>query len=139
MNASEAVRLVAEARACYPGMSVPVGMPEAWHGLIGDLTFADCHDALMRHARSSSQIITPADVRKIVTAAQNDRVMRAAVTSGRGDGRTTKPEWFGTVMRQHKAASAPHWAGVWAGKPSRPARSSGMSSLNDTTRQEAAR
>lgn len=98
MRLDETTRLLAETRAVYPGMSIVPGIADAWLGILGDLTFAECHNALVRLGKTQSHIPAPADIRRLVLADRQDTAMRA-LPSGDTD-LVQKPEWFDAVMRQ---------------------------------------
>lgn len=99
------------------------GDVHAWHAALHDLPFDTCRDAAIRHYTLETTWVMPAHLRKLASAAGNDRAARTALDAPRrGDGRIPKPEWFDEVMRTHKANAADHWAGVWASKPQRPGR-----------------
>lgn len=50
---------------------------DAWHGLLGDLEFDDCREALLDHCRRSHHRPVPADVRAGVKRVRADRLERA--------------------------------------------------------------
>lgn len=76
MNLQEATRLVAESRAIFPGMSIVPGIADAWHGVLGDLHFPECHTALVLYGQHESRMPVPADIRRLTMAARQDAVMR---------------------------------------------------------------
>lgn len=101
MSPDETVKVLATARAAYPGMSMVEGMPQVWHGALGDLRLAECQDAIVAHAKASSQIVTPADIRRLVQAARTDAALRS-LPSG-ADDRVPMPDWFATTMTEFRS------------------------------------
>lgn len=108
MSPDECVRLIALARAAYPGMSVVEGMPVIWLGTLGDLRYAECAEAVVEYAKDSAAIVTVADIRR--------RVIQARVRSA-GEERTAElesryprpagdlvpmPDWFRTSVEEHR-------------------------------------
>jgi hypothetical protein len=74
----------------------------AWHGVLGDLLFDECRDAVLRHFRESTDWLMPAHVRRFVMA-HRDKT-RPAIEWG-DDSLVSKPEWFDERMRQAREAT----------------------------------
>lgn len=48
--------------------------PAAWQGILGDLGFEDCRDAILAHYQDSTDWLTPAHIRKRVKAVRQRRI-----------------------------------------------------------------
>lgn len=48
--------------------------PIAWQGIIGDLNFTDCRQAILEHYQQSTDWLTPAHIRKRVAAVRQARI-----------------------------------------------------------------
>lgn len=48
----------------------------AWHGVLGDLPFEQCRDAVIAHYATQTDWLMPAHVRRHVLTARQDRAMR---------------------------------------------------------------
>lgn len=62
MTPSEAVHLLAEARALFGAMEPVEGQGALWHQVLGELTYQDAKDALIAYAREASRVVTVADI-----------------------------------------------------------------------------
>jgi hypothetical protein len=110
MSPDECIKVLATARAAYPGMSMVEGMPQVWHGALGDLRLEECQRAIIAHTKASSTIVTPADIRKLVQSSRTDAAMRV-LPEGR-DGRRPMSDNFWTLVAKSKAENAEKWAEV---------------------------
>ncbi len=111
MNLQEATKLVAEARAIYPGMSIVPGIADAWLGILGDLRYPECHAALLLHGRRESRIPVPADLRRLVESARASipyvaperLALQSAETQFAGLPIPGRPDWVQQVYEDVKA------------------------------------
>ncbi len=111
MNLQEATKLVAEARAIYPGMSIVPGIADAWLGILGDLRYPECHAALLLHGRRESRIPVPADLRRLVESARASILYVAPERPSLESGETHfnglpipgRPSWVQAVYEDAKA------------------------------------
>lgn len=94
MKPTESVQILALAFATYPGMTIPDGTPDVWHELLKDLDFEAARQAVFAHARISSAIITPADIRKQAALLRERTAPRLAIDPGQIRQTTPPPEWF---------------------------------------------
>lgn len=108
MSPDETVRLIAVARAAFPGMSVVEGMPQVWHGALGDLAYSECAAAVVAHSRETNRIVTVADIRQVVQAARiraagEERAQELTARQGRSSQELVPmPDWFRTTMLEHR-------------------------------------
>lgn len=109
MTADEAVRLIAVARAAYPGMSVVEGMPQVWHGALGDLAFSECATAVVEHSKESAAIVTVADIRRLVQRSRHAiageerrEQIEAAHPARRSQELVPMPDWFRSSVAEHR-------------------------------------
>lgn len=108
MSPDETVKLLAVARAAFPGMAVVEGMPLVWHGGLGDLQYAECCKAVVEHTKESSRIITVADIRHLVQAAraktageERQQEIEARRPSSSQE-LVPMPDWFRTTVAEHR-------------------------------------
>lgn len=95
MKPTESVKILALAFAAYPGMSIPEGTPEVWHELLKDVDFATARAAVLEHARNSSAIVTPADIRRISRAiTERTRPRVPAIDPAQIRQTVPPPEWY---------------------------------------------
>lgn len=71
-----------------------------WHGLLGDLRFDECDEAVKAHRRESTDWVMPAHVRKRVLAKRQDSAMRALPSSPHT--LMPMPDWFHERVAEHK-------------------------------------
>ncbi|ASU81535.1 hypothetical protein CDO52_00890 [Nocardiopsis gilva YIM 90087] len=76
MTREQAVVLCRYVRACCPQQKIDDYTPNAWHDLIGDLDFDDCHEAVKTIARRQP-FIAPAEIRAEVRRIRDDRLRDA--------------------------------------------------------------
>lgn len=81
MNRTETATLLAHI-AQIDNRHVSAADVNEWLGLIGDLTYGDCHAAVVAHRQESEAWLMPAHVRKRVLAARQDRAMRQLPAAG---------------------------------------------------------
>lgn len=109
MSPDEVVRLIAVARAAYPGMSVVEGMPQVWHGALGDLQYGECASAVVAHSRESTQIVTVADIRRLVQSTrrslageERQQQIEAARPAPSSRDLVPMPPWFRSTVEEHR-------------------------------------
>ena len=87
-----------------------------WHGLVGDLEYAECAAAVATHFKTSTDYLMPVHIRRHVTSARQDHAMRA-LPHGSED-RVPMPDWFRAEVARHAAnAKANRTAALDAGDP----------------------
>jgi len=75
----------------------------SWHEAVGDLDYDACREAVARHYKSATDWLMPAHVRRLATAASNDRASRAVIGAVcTPDGCGPKPEWFDAAAAAFK-------------------------------------
>ncbi len=107
MNAIETAALLA-VTATYDGRTFSEPEVTAWHRALADLPFEDCRDAVIAHYTRETAWLMPAHVRRLVSAARNDRAMRALPSVSHD--RVAMPGWariYYTQARQQNAGSYP--------------------------------
>lgn len=72
MKLDEVGMLIAECRALFPAMTLVPGIADAWHGMLGDLGYQECRNAIHKHARVQAHIPSLAEVRRLVLSARAD-------------------------------------------------------------------
>jgi len=72
---SEAVALTRYVKACCPQQQIDDYTPDAWFDLLGDLSMADCHEAV-KVVGKRQPFIAPAEIRAEVRRVRNDRLSR---------------------------------------------------------------
>ena len=75
MTPSETVMLTRYVKACCPQQAIDEYTPDAWHDLLGDLSFADCKAAAAVVAQRQP-FVAPAEIRAEVRRVRNDRLAR---------------------------------------------------------------
>jgi hypothetical protein len=75
---SETVVLTRYVKACCPQQAIDEYTPDAWHDLLGDLSAADCRQAVAAVARRQP-FVAPAEIRAEVRRIRNDRLDRAVL------------------------------------------------------------
>ena len=80
MKATETVVLTQYVTSCCPAQVKYMGeyTPDAWHDLLGDLSFADCRAAVVAIARRQP-FVAPAEIRAEVTRIRNERIARSVI------------------------------------------------------------
>lgn len=72
----------------------------AWMGAVGDLTFDECRNAVVKHYAQQTEWVMPAHVRRLALAARQDEAMRA-LPGDPGD-LVPQPDWFRATVAEHK-------------------------------------
>jgi hypothetical protein len=72
---SETVALTRYVKACCPQQQIDQYTPDAWFDLLGDLSMADCHEAV-KVIGKRQPFIAPAEIRAEVRRIRNDRLAR---------------------------------------------------------------
>lgn len=122
MNPTEVAALLTVISS-YDRRSIADADVHAWHAALHNVGYDAARDAVVKHYATETVWLMPAHVRKLATAAGNDRAARTALETPRaGDGRVTRPDWFGEVMSSHRTNAADRWQQVWGTKPQRTAR-----------------
>ncbi len=103
MNATETAALLA-VTATYDGRTFSEPEVTAWHRALADLPFEDCRDAVISHYTRETAWLMPAHVRRLVSAARNDRAMRALPEAERG--LTPMPSSFRVAYEQARQQNA---------------------------------
>lgn len=80
MNRAEAMQLLTIV-AGIDGRRIDEAAVLAWHGAVGDLSYADAAEAVRRHFAKSTEWLMPAHVRAGVLALRDERRPRAEVLS----------------------------------------------------------
>jgi hypothetical protein len=70
------------------------------HGLLGDLRYDECVQAVNTHRRSSTDYLQPAHLRKLVSAARQDQAMRDRPQIGSSLDLILKPDWFDATKKE---------------------------------------
>ena len=73
MTPLESASLCRFAKACCPQQAFDEYTPDAWHELLGDLSFADCKEALTAVVRRQP-FVAPAEIRFEVQQVRNRRI-----------------------------------------------------------------
>lgn len=125
MSPDEAVKLIAIARAAYPGMSVVEGMGHLWHGGLGDLRFQECATAIVEHSKESTAIVMIADIRRLVNLSrrqaageERQQQIEAHRPPSSSQELVQMPDWFWPTVNEHKRrAKAAQKQAEEAGQP----------------------
>lgn len=99
MNRSECAQLLTVV-ASYDRRTLGEADVIAWHGTLGDLTFDECRDAVVKHYAQQTDWVMPAHLRRLALAARQDAAMRAL--PGSRDDLVPMPSWFAVTVEQHK-------------------------------------
>lgn len=106
MSPEDSVRVLAVARAAYPGMSLVEGQAALWHGALGDLRADECVAAIVEHAKQSQSIVTVADIRGRVIAARRAlgdvERSRQLAASHNGLDLISMPDSFRSSVAEHR-------------------------------------
>ena len=78
MTPSEAVLLTRYVKACCPQQQIDDYTPDAWFDLLGDLSMADCREAV-KVVGKRQPFVAPAEIRAEVRRVRNDRLSRQIV------------------------------------------------------------
>jgi hypothetical protein len=73
MTPKETVVLVRYVKACCPASQIDEYTPDAWHGLLGELSLADCRAAVEAVAKRQP-FIAACDIRDEVTRVRQERL-----------------------------------------------------------------
>jgi len=73
MTPEEAVILTAYVKACCPQQAIGEFTPDAWHDLLGDLSLADCREAVVAVAKRQP-FVAPAEIRAEVRRIRDERL-----------------------------------------------------------------
>lgn len=71
-----------------------------WHETIGDLSFDECRNAVVKHYAEQTEWVMPAHVRRLALVTRQDAAMRAL--PGSPDDLVPQPDWFRASVEQHK-------------------------------------
>jgi hypothetical protein len=74
----ETVLLVAYVKACCPQQAIGEYTPDAWHDLLGDLSLADCRDAVAAVAKRQP-FVAPAEIRAEVRRLRAERLAASVI------------------------------------------------------------
>lgn len=75
MTPTETVMLTEYVQACCPQQAFNEYTPDAWHDLLGDLTYEDCQ-AAVRTVTRRQPFVAPAEIRAEVRRVRNERLAR---------------------------------------------------------------
>jgi hypothetical protein len=75
MTPQETVLLTAYVKACCPQQALGEYTPDAWHDLLGDLSLADCREAVAAVAKRQP-FVAPAEIRAEVRRIREARLAR---------------------------------------------------------------
>lgn len=78
MNHQETVILTRLVAAACPQQTIDEYTPDAWHDLLGDLTFADCQAAVVAIGKRQP-FIAPCDIRNEVRVVVSERFQRTPI------------------------------------------------------------
>jgi hypothetical protein len=78
MTPRETVLLTEYIRACCPQQAIGEYTPDAWHDLLGDLTLADCREAVAAVAKRQP-FVAPAEIRAEVRRVRDERLDRTPI------------------------------------------------------------
>jgi len=78
MNHQEAVVLCRLLAAACPQQAIDDYTPDSWHDLLGDLSFADCHEAMVTIGKRQP-FIAPAEIITEVRRIRAERIARAPI------------------------------------------------------------
>lgn len=73
MTPKESLLLVRYVKACCPQQAMDEYTPDAWHDLLGDLTFTDCRTAICEVAKRQP-FVAPAEIREEVRRIRDERL-----------------------------------------------------------------
>jgi hypothetical protein len=73
MTPQETLLLARYVKACCPQQAIDRYTPEAWHDLLGDLSLADCKDAVTAVAKRQP-FVAPAEIRAEVRHIRDERL-----------------------------------------------------------------
>lgn len=99
MNRAECAQLLTVI-ASYDRRTLGEADVISWQGAIGDLSFDECRDAVVKHYAQQTDWLMPAHVRRLALAARQDAAMRSLPQGG--SDLVTQPDWFRTTVEQHK-------------------------------------
>lgn len=82
MKPTETVLLTEYVKACCPQQARTMGeyTPDAWHDLLGDLSLADCREAVAAVARRQP-FVAPAEIRTEVRRIRDGRIARSVLAA----------------------------------------------------------
>lgn len=99
MNRSQTALLLGLA-AAYDRRTIGEADVEAWHDVLGDISFADAKTAVKDHYRESNDWIMPAMIRKAVRKIRADRINKAPQVDPPADMTPVETiEWLRTTRR----------------------------------------
>lgn len=75
MTPTETVMLTEYVQACCPQQAFNEYTPDAWHDLLGDLAYEDCH-AAVQTVTKRQPFVAPAEIRAEVRRIRDDRLAR---------------------------------------------------------------
>lgn len=75
MTPQETLLLLRYVKACCPQQAMDEYTPDAWHDLLGDLSFADCKDAAKTVAQRQP-FVAPSEIRDAVREIRGARLDR---------------------------------------------------------------
>lgn len=78
MTPKEAVVLARYVKACCPGSQIDEYTPDAWHDLLGDLSLADCREAVVAVARRQP-FVSASEIRAEVLRVRAERLKETPV------------------------------------------------------------
>lgn len=102
MTPRETVLLCRYVKACCPQQAFDEYTPDAWQDLLGDLTLADCREAV-RNVASRQPFIAPAEIRAEVRRLRTGRLEGFQYAPVEGDDDT---DVYLTAVRDQRAAVA---------------------------------
>jgi hypothetical protein len=73
MTPDETLVLARYVKACCPQQTMDKYTPDAWHDLLGDLSFEDCRAAVVEVARRQP-FVAPSEIRDGVKAIRSERL-----------------------------------------------------------------
>ena len=100
MTPPETVLLTEYVRACCPQQAIGEYTPDAWHDLLGDLSLADCREAVVAVAKRQP-FVAPAEIRAEVRKIREDRLARTPLPAPPAD-----PERYREVLAANVARVA---------------------------------
>lgn len=99
MNRAECAQLLTVV-ASYDRRTLGEADVISWQGAIGDLSFDECRNAVVKHYAEQTDWVMPAHVRRLALAARQDAAMRAL--PGSHDDLVPQPDWFRTTVAEHR-------------------------------------